>query len=238
MAFRQTREEGIVLTQAMILAVMLAMQPGFGDERATDEERRAFLEPVAAVILQVASEAPNPIRTASVLLALGKNETRFASYVLEGRCQDGPPGERCDWSRRTNRPVARGPFQVHPWCKGAWSVPETSIESLVGGARCAVSLVNRALERCLKTRHAAWEGAFAVYRGQTCADGTRTGGSNYKGRRYAKSLVQIERRLKLDVKAIGEARVASEDGAAPTGTRARRDTNSFYGVGQVGRTYP
>src|SRR5690606_3297665 len=150
----------------MIMTVMLAMPPGIGDEHATEEERRTFLEPVAAAIHQVATESPAPIRTASILLALGRNETRFARYVIEGRCQDGPPGMRCDWSRRLNRPVARGPFQVHPWCKAAWAPPETSLESLVAGARCAVSYVNRALRRCLKSKYEAWPGAFAVYRGQ------------------------------------------------------------------------
>lgn len=203
----------------MIMAVMLGMPPGIGDERATEDERRVFLEPVATAIHQVAEESPNPIRTASILLALGKNETRFARYVIEGRCQDGPPGMRCDWSPRHNRPVARGPFQVHPWCKDAWSLPEVSVESLAAGARCAVSLVNRALKRCLRSKHEAWPGAFAVYRGQSCADGVKDGGSNYKGRKYARSLVQIESRLKKDVKAApAEQRVASEEAAGRTGT--------------------
>lgn len=189
-----------MLTQAMIMAVMLTMLPGIGDEGATEEERRAFLEPVATAIHQVALETANPIRTAAILLAIGKNETRFARYVIEGRCQDGPPGMRCDWSRRHNRPVARGPFQVHPWCTAAWSSPETSSESLTAGARCAITLVNRALRRCLKSPYEAWAGAFAVYRGQTCADGAKNDGANYKGRKYAHSLVEYERRLKKRVK--------------------------------------
>lgn len=209
-----------MLTHAMIMAVMLAMPPGIGDERATEDERRAFLDPVATAIHQVAQESPNPIRTASILLALGRNETRFARYVIEGRCKDGPPGMRCDWSRRHNRPVARGPFQVHPWCTVAWSLPEASVESLTAGARCAVSYVQRALKRCLKSKHEAWPGAFAVYRGQSCADGVKDGGPNYKGRRYARSLVQIESQLKKDVKAppVPEQRVASEAEASATGT--------------------
>jgi hypothetical protein len=204
----------------MIMGVMLAMPPGIGDERDAEDERRAFLEPVAIAIHQVANESPNPIRTAAILLALGRNETRFARYVVEGRCQDGPPGMRCDWSKRHNRPVARGPFQVHPWCTEAWALPETSLESLAAGARCAVSLVQRALKRCLRGKHEAWAGAFAVYRGQSCADGVKDGGPNYKGRKYARTLIEVERQLKRDVKAadVPEQRVASEEGAGRTGT--------------------
>lgn len=209
-----------MLTQAMVLAAMLAMPPGFGDENATDDERRAFLAPVATVIHEVALESDNPIRTASILLALGKNETRFARYVLEGRCQDGPPGEQCDWSKRQGRPIARGPFQVHPWCTAAWSVAETSLESLAGGARCALSLVKRALRRCLRSPHEAWPGAFAVYRGQACADGTKTGSANFKGLRYTQTLRQVERRLKREATKLREetGRVASEEATTTTGS--------------------
>jgi hypothetical protein len=183
-----------MLTAAMVLIVMLQMPAGFGDAEATTEERAEFMRPVAVAIAEVANETHNPVRSAAILVALGKNETRFARYVLEGRCEDGPPGERCDWSKKLGQPRARGPFQVHDWCKAAWSQPENSGEGLAAGARCALSLVNHALHLC-RAHAPIWPAAFAVYRGQPCSDGSRTGNSNFKGLRYARTRIDVEASL-------------------------------------------
>lgn len=53
------------------------------------------------------------------------------------------------------------------------------------------------------------------------SDGVKSDGGNYKGRKYARSLVQIESQLKRDVKAastVPEQRVASEDASGRTGS--------------------
>lgn len=40
------------------------------------------------------------------LIALGWHETRYAAYIDEGRCSDGPVGERCDNGK------SHGPWQL------------------------------------------------------------------------------------------------------------------------------
>jgi len=94
-------------------------------------------------------------------LTLPIRETAVARYVQEGRCSDGPVGERCDEGR------ARGPWQLHrATCPALWRTPPGSPEALRAGARCAVSLWRYALRRC-RGRHPGGDlqGAYAGYRG-------------------------------------------------------------------------
>lgn len=179
----------------MILAVMLQGPVWAVDADETPEQRRQLYMPVAQAIEAVARETDNPVRSAAILIALGQNETAFSRYVLEGRCLDGPPGMRCDYDPRTRKPLSRGPFQVRKWCKAQWAAKEGSYESFVEGARCALGYVNKGLQRCLKTPYRAWQGAFAVYRGQSCSDGGKTG-PNFKAHKYTRSMIVAEQKLK------------------------------------------
>ncbi len=47
---------------------------------------------------------------AALLIGKGRFETYFAQYVHEGRCAEGPVGERCDMDRQ-GRARAHGPWQ-------------------------------------------------------------------------------------------------------------------------------
>jgi len=178
------------MLEELILSAMLSGPIWGGDVAETPEQRRELYSTVAEAIAEVAIETKDPKRTASILIALGENETTWSRYVLEGRCKDGPPGMRCDYDPKTGRVRARGPFQVWRWCKKAWSAKDGSYESLVEGARCALSFVHRGLTRC---KH--WPGTFAAYRGQPCSAGSKTG-DNYKGQKYAKSMSLAGQRLR------------------------------------------
>lgn len=178
-----------------ILAVMTSMPSWKGDVGETPEQRLALYDPTARAILIAANETDHPVRAASVLLALYENESMGARYVLEGRCLDGPKDMRCDYSALKRRPLARGPFQVREWCKEAWSYPDGSFASILGGARCALHYVGRGIKRCSRSAKAVWAAAFATYRGQNCSDGAKVG-HNYKGTKYARSMVKAESQLK------------------------------------------
>lgn len=70
---------------------------------------------------------------AGLLIGKGRFETYFAQYVHEGRCADGPVGERCDMDRDGHE-RAHGPWQqweiaIFPhsdWEKLQGSTPEAT----------------------------------------------------------------------------------------------------------------
>lgn len=188
-----------MLLSEAILIVMMSGPSWIGDRDDSTEDRKDLLRPLAAAIAEVSNESPNPIQSASILIALGQNETKFARYVLEGRCLDGPPGMKCDYSPRTKKPLSRGPFQVRNWCKKAWKAVDGSPESFVEGARCALHYVQKGLSRCLKSKYRAWQGAYSIYRGQSCSDGEKIG-SNYKGQAYTSSMILARKNLNLLLK--------------------------------------
>jgi hypothetical protein len=136
------------------------------------EAREAMLEPIADAIAAAVSEPVGGFdaRTlAAAALSIGWHESRFASYVIEGRCTDGPAGARCDLDRH-GKPRARGPWQV--WrvaCPAAYAHPAGSRESLEAEASCAVRLVAGAYYRCRSRHpHSDWAGAFSGYGGIVC----------------------------------------------------------------------
>lgn len=179
----------------IVLGIILQGPVWAVDANETPAQRRALYTPVSKAIAVVAKESSNPIETASILIALGQNETGFSRYVLEGRCLDGPPGMRCDYSPLHRAPLSRGPFQVRKWCKAAWAAKDGSYDAILESARCAVQYVRMGLTRCLKSKYPAWEGTFSVYRGQSCADGVKTG-SNFKGRKYTRSMIIARQQLR------------------------------------------
>lgn len=115
---------------------------------------------VAAVVESVTADQ----RERAMLVALGWHESRLAAYVLEGRCQDGPKGARCDAGR------ARGPWQVHRWCRAAWAAPDGSAEALRAGAVCALKALRHHGARCAGEARTVLDGAFSGYAtGHACA---------------------------------------------------------------------
>lgn len=140
-----------MVSPEQILAVLLALTPHVTDAGDTADERALLLAPVASAI----STAARDTSDAAALIAHGAVESRYARYVIEGRCQDGPRGARCDPDRQ-GRARARGPWQV--WavaCPDAWELP-VGHESLHREAACTLRLLRGGRMRCQ-----SWVGAFA-----------------------------------------------------------------------------
>jgi hypothetical protein len=118
----------------IILAFWITL-PQWHLDHADRAGRIELYTPVAASICRVARNDTERAWLATQAYA----ETKLARYVLEERCQDGPPGERCDAGR------AIGPWQAHKanptaryqYCTEAWTAP-TRAERYDAGARCAL----------------------------------------------------------------------------------------------------
>ncbi len=137
----------------LILLIMLQQPKYYLDDTRTHYNQ------IANAISQVTSN-PNEM---AALLSHAYHESRFAAYVTEGRCLDGPRGAQCDLDRRTGKPRARTPWQVWAWCSKAWNVPDGSNDALIAGARCALSKLRMGVKRC-----GSWQGAFAQMYRSTC----------------------------------------------------------------------
>lgn len=181
----------------IVLAVMLSGPVWSGDVRETPAARRELYLMPARAIVAAAIETNDPFKAAAVLIALGRNETAWARYVLEGRCMDGPRNMRCDYSAKEGKPLAIGPFQVHGWCRDAWTADPGSYDSTLASARCALQYVHRGVRRCQKTPHDPWAGSFATYRGQKCSDAIKTG-TQYRAQKYLRSMIEAERQLRVE----------------------------------------
>lgn len=140
---------------AEVLAVLLSLPQYYGDRHAdpTLEDRARLLRPVAEAIAEVSRNRTE----AAALIALMKHETNGARYVLDGHCEQGPVGARCDGGR------ARGAWQVHSWCRALFAGPENAPGRHLAGARCAVSLLRKGRAQC-----GSLAGAFGVYAGAGC----------------------------------------------------------------------
>lgn len=160
-------------TVKALLLLLIAMPRWHGDRDDTEEQRRAILAPVAAAQHAACKDAPKLLagsRCYAALTAVAQHETHLARYILEGRCEDGPRGQRCDWDDSTKQPRARGAYQI--WqsvCPEAWRHPAGSAESTRLEARCAVRRLTGAYYRC-RGRHPGgdWAGMFAGYRSIDC----------------------------------------------------------------------
>lgn len=136
---------------AWILSLMLSLAPSRLDKHESHEQRVELYRPVAVAICGATKD-----RRARVwAVAQSYAETKFARYVLEGRCSDGPDGERCDEGRAT------GPWQVQGWCVPAWAPKASRADRFWAGARCALRGYRYGLHHC-----GTLEGAFAAQRGR------------------------------------------------------------------------
>lgn len=169
--------------KGLILAVLLSLPPSVTDTE-TPEARVARIS-VAATAIAAASaratcseqwEGPGCRRRwpgsreqlAAALLALGWHETRWAQYVGEGRCAEGPPGQRCD-PDRAGRPRARSYWQVWrvAWPQ-LWKTRPGSPEAVQEAAWGAAVRMSGAWWRCRKQAVTPLAGAFSGYRALSC----------------------------------------------------------------------
>lgn len=146
-----------MMTAETLLLVMLAQPVWHQDTAETPAERADLLRPVAMAIELATDDATEQ----AALIALGYAESRWARYVVEGRCQDGPRGVQCDHGR------ARGPWQT--WrvaCPEAFELVEWDPRVLERTAKCAVRHLRGGYGRCRGRNPAGdWAGAFAAQRG-------------------------------------------------------------------------
>lgn len=148
-----------------VWALLCALTPSRLDLDESCADRATRLAP-AAYWCTVYAQSRDEL---AACITLGIHESRWARYVGEGRCRDGPQGERCDPDRH-GRPRARGWWQLHrSACPALWRTPLGSSEAIQAGARCAVAVWRGALWRC-RGRHPAGPlaGAYAGYRGLDC----------------------------------------------------------------------
>ncbi len=129
----------------------------YQDKHLSRQERAVYLRPVAKAI---ARAARNDVEAAA-LVTQGWYESRYARYVIEGRCLDGPVGAQCDVTRK-GVIRARGPWQVWKWCQEAWGFRQGDQAALVHEARCIARWMRGAMRRCPK---GGWVAAFAGMRG-------------------------------------------------------------------------
>jgi len=135
---------------SLILAAMLSLPGWYLDKDDTPEQRSELYRPVADAIHTVAKNR----RQQAFLVTQAWAETKFARYVLEDRCQDGPIGARCD------RGKASGPWQVWSWCKDAHDKSLTNAQRFEAGARCALRGYHQGARMCT-----GYEGMFIAQRG-------------------------------------------------------------------------
>jgi hypothetical protein len=163
------------------LAMLLALPPHFTDRDEPPDDRKARLTNVAHAIDAATLRATcvnQPIdckhlgrtrkQLVAALITIGWHESKWARYVQEGRCLDGPVGSRCD-DRGTGLPRARSPWQIERVAAPSlWATPPGSPEALHEGAWHAARLWAAAWRRCEGRAPTPAVGAFAGYGGTAC----------------------------------------------------------------------
>jgi hypothetical protein len=167
----------MTLTQAVFIALM-GFSPSVHDQETT-EQRTRRLQIAAEAIGNATARAMcleawakedcrrawrrDRRELAAALIALGHFETKYAQYVGEGRCHDGPRGQRCDDGN------ARTYWQT--WavaCPDAWKASPGSREEVEAGAWCAARLLSGAYNFCKEPAGDGWARAFGRYGGRAC----------------------------------------------------------------------
>jgi hypothetical protein len=144
----------VALSPHAVLTVALSLSQYVGDRGDSPEQREALYLPVATAIAEVARTNAE----AAMLLALAFHESGLARFVIEGRCSDGPPGQRCDGGK------ARGVFQLHAAaCRDAWELEDGSTDSIRAEARCAIRLLRWNADRGKDRTASRLRAAFAGY---------------------------------------------------------------------------
>jgi hypothetical protein len=92
---------------------------------------------------------------AALMATVVIHESTLARYIAEGRCKDGPKGQRCDGLR------SRGYFQNRQIsCPKGWAQKPGSREELFEMAKCSRRDLARGWYKC-----GTAEGAFAAFNG-------------------------------------------------------------------------
>lgn len=134
---------------AELLAIAMRFPVWYGDRGLSQEARTELYRPTMEAI---AEESKNENQEA-LLLAQAIEDTHLARYVLEGRCLEGPIGQRCDNGH------SRGPFQVGKWCPTG---------SLRDEAHCALRAAWGGVARCRGHSLTPWHGAFSGLAARDC----------------------------------------------------------------------
>lgn len=147
------------LSAAHVLVAMLELPHYVADRHEPESVRAELLRPYAE---EVSFQARTPEEAARVIAA-GQHESGFARYVLEGRCAEGPPGQRCDDGK------ARGFAQLHlAACRDAHAQPVNTRLSIALEVRCVFRQLRAAEQRCAGRALTPLHGAFAGYAGRPC----------------------------------------------------------------------
>lgn len=140
-----------------ILATLLKLHLWSPDVTQENPAERAERLQVASVAIAAAASSRDET---AFLLAEGEAETRFAKYVGEDRCQDGPAGVRCDHG------TARGYWQAHrAACPALFELPDGDERAVAVAAQCSIALFRYARFAC-----SAPEGVFNLPAGRRCSD--------------------------------------------------------------------
>lgn len=127
----------------------------WGDRDESGKDRANRMAHVTNAILFVTKQQDEQ----AALVATAHSETLLARRIGEDRCEQGPPGQRCDPDKH-GKAQARGYWQLHrSACPEAWAM-EPSSRRLRVEAACALRALRLARKRC-----GDWPSAIAGYTG-------------------------------------------------------------------------
>jgi len=177
------------MLEKAILLVLLSLPPFYSDKNEPAKGRTARLEKAARAIAQAAENSELPtIPLAAALIQQGYSETKFARYVGEGRCKDGPKGSQCDLDQN-GQPRARTYWQTWKvFCPKAWKLSPGSQDELNAAAECVARTMERGFRICSSKGLDGWTGAFARQRGPAFC-------TTKKAPARARARIEIERKL-------------------------------------------
>jgi hypothetical protein len=156
----------------VVARYLVALPPHSTDAAESAEDRGRRMQEIAREIALASMKQPlagyEPIDQAAALIVNGKSESEFARYVGERRCQEGPPGMRCDPDRNG---VAQADSYWQLWkvaCPKLWAAPAASREALREAATCASSRFRGAMGRCTANGVEGPAGGFAGFHSSDC----------------------------------------------------------------------
>jgi hypothetical protein len=156
-----------MLREAMV-CLLVSLPPHYTDAEEAPAKREARMKEIAASVADAVKKVhtADRVELAAAVLVLGWAESRWARYVGEGRCEDGPKGARCDPDRR-GVAQARSYWQLHRRaCRPLWAAPKGSTKALRAAALCAARHWHGGLKMCAgRCKWGPQAGAFAAYRG-------------------------------------------------------------------------